>query len=358
MNEPDSSMMWSMELKAAQESFMNIFQQMQQPETQKAFLLWIDATFIRPGGGGSGAVSSSNMVCNNGPSNGNITGTACNSGGSDGGSSNSSTTDYAADSKLRRIADDVREMMPLNAILPTEQITFPSVGENADCDPSHTLHVDAFLYDEDLVDELCDTGELGRNYCLDCSSHNTQPITYVSHSASRERLAYVFRALLPPVPEDAVIVDVGSRLGAVLYGAYVYTKCRRIIGVELNEDLCQLQRTIVTKYNFQDRISVVSGDVQLHGTLMNSADVVVMNNVFEFFMAAEVQLQIWNFLRASIKRGALLVTIPALTDTLQHFDVGFRVQDWVREVPPHDPNVTAPFDFQSETSEVKLYQVI
>lgn len=37
--------------------------------------------------------------------------------------------DYASDSKLRRIADDLREMMPLNAILPTEQITFPSVGE-------------------------------------------------------------------------------------------------------------------------------------------------------------------------------------------------------------------------------------
>ncbi|KAF2349496.1 S-adenosyl-L-methionine-dependent methyltransferase [Trinorchestia longiramus] len=275
---------------------------------------------------------------------------------------------------------------------------------NADCDPSHTLHVDAFLYDEDLVDELCDTGELGRNYCLDCSSHNTQPITYISHSASRERLAYVFRALLPPVPEDAIVVDVGSRLGAVLYGvrgvqtvvngvrgiqtvvygvhsvqtggcavwgtwgpdcdvwgtwgpdwglccmgyvgsrlvygergvqtvvygvrgvqtvvywAYVYTKCRNIIGVELNEDLCTLQRNIVAKYNFQDRIRIAVGDVQLHSTIVNSADVLVLNNVFEFFMAPEVQLQVWNFLRATVKRGALLVTIPALQDQLQHFD--------------------------------------
>lgn len=52
-----------------------------------------------------------------------------------------------------------------------------TAGQNADCDPSHTLHVDAFLYDEDMVDELCDTGELARNYCVDCSSHNTQPIS-------------------------------------------------------------------------------------------------------------------------------------------------------------------------------------
>ena len=53
--------------------------------------------------------------------------------------------------------------------------------QNADCDPSHTLHVDAFLYDEDMVDELCDTGELARNYCVDCSSHNTQPISMLNY---------------------------------------------------------------------------------------------------------------------------------------------------------------------------------
>lgn len=42
----------------------------------------------------------------------------------------SCTSDYSAgDTKLRKIADDLREIMPLNAILPTEQITFPSVGE-------------------------------------------------------------------------------------------------------------------------------------------------------------------------------------------------------------------------------------
>lgn len=40
------------------------------------------------------------------------------------------TSDYTmGDTKLRKIADDLRELMPLNAILPTEQITFPSVGE-------------------------------------------------------------------------------------------------------------------------------------------------------------------------------------------------------------------------------------
>ncbi|KAK4297664.1 hypothetical protein Pmani_029935 [Petrolisthes manimaculis] len=334
-----------MDLKGAQEAFLAVLQQIPQPETRKAFLTWIDETWIR-------AVTPTLMVCPPPcpPPPTTITTPT---------TTNICTSDYSSgDTKLRKIADDLREIMPLNAILPTEQITFPSVGENADCDPSHTLHVDAFLYDEDMVDELCDTGELARNYCVDCSSHNTQPITYISHSASRERLAYVFRALLPPIPEDTILLDIGSRLGAVLYGAYIYSKCRRIVGVELNPDLCQVQQTIINKYQFQDRIQVLNGDIQDQGEVVRAADIICLNNVFEFFIPAAVQARIWCFLRSNTKKGALLVTIPSLEDSLQYIDCGFQYHEWAREISPHNPNITAPFDFQSETSEVKLYQVI
>lgn len=34
-----------------------------------------------------------------------------------------------SDGKLRKIADDLREIVPLNAIFPSEQITFPTIGE-------------------------------------------------------------------------------------------------------------------------------------------------------------------------------------------------------------------------------------
>ncbi|MPC20345.1 hypothetical protein E2C01_013285 [Portunus trituberculatus] len=346
-----------MDLKGAQEAFLAVLQQLPQPETRKAFLAWVDDTWIR-------GDPPNLMVCPP-PCLPPPMAPAC-------------TSEYTSgDTKLRKIADDLRELMPLNAILPTEQITFPSVGENADCDPSHTLHVDAFLYDEDMVDELCDTGELARNYCVDCSSHNTQPITYVSHSASRERLAYVFRALLPPIPEDTILLDIGSRLGAVLYGAYIYTKCQRIVGVEINQELCQVQQTIINKYQFQyhrlglrritqvleiivdaDRLQVLHGDIQDHSEVVRVADIICLNNVFEFFMPPSVQARIWAFLRANVKKGALMVTIPSLEDSLQYLDCGFRLQEWAREIPPHNPNITAPFDFQSETSEVKLYQVI
>ena len=40
---------WNMELKAAQEAFVAMLHQMQQPDSRKAFLMWIDNTFIRAG---------------------------------------------------------------------------------------------------------------------------------------------------------------------------------------------------------------------------------------------------------------------------------------------------------------------
>ncbi|XP_037784599.1 uncharacterized protein LOC119580556 [Penaeus monodon] len=291
---------WSMDLKGAQEAFLAVLQQIPQPETRKAFLAWVDDTWIR-------GVPPTLMVCPP-PCPPPPLVPGC-------------TSDYSSgDAKLRKIADDLREIMPLNAILPTEQITFPSVGE--------------------------------------CHHYNYFVSAYISHSASRERLAYIFRALLPPIPEDTILLDIGSRLGAVLYGAYIYSKCRRIVGVEINQDLCQVQQTIINKYQFQDRVQVVGGDIQEQAEIVRAADIIVLNNVFEFFMPPAVQARIWAFLRSSIKKGCLLVTIPSLEDSLQYIDCGFRVQEWARELPPHDPNITAPFDFQSETSEVKLYQII
>jgi hypothetical protein len=56
-----------------------------------------------------------------------------------------------------------------------------------------------------------------RNVCLDCGSRRTTEIEMVTHSCSRERAEFIFRSLLPPIPGKTV-VDVGSRLGAVLYG--------------------------------------------------------------------------------------------------------------------------------------------
>lgn len=46
-----------------------------------------------------------------------------------------------------------------------------------------TLHVDAFLYDDDTVDALCEEGKMSRNYCMSCGSRKTAPLgePYTKH---------------------------------------------------------------------------------------------------------------------------------------------------------------------------------
>ena len=43
-------------------------------------------------------------------------------------------------------------------------------------DPKNTIYVDAFLYDDERFDELCDDGKLSRNYCTNCGSHDVKPL--------------------------------------------------------------------------------------------------------------------------------------------------------------------------------------
>jgi len=43
------------------------------------------------------------------------------------------------------------------------------------------MHVDAFLYDEETVDSLCEEGKMSRNYCLNCGSHKTAPLGKCLH---------------------------------------------------------------------------------------------------------------------------------------------------------------------------------
>lgn len=156
---------------------------------------------------------------------------------------------------LKKIGDSIKKVVPFEAVMPTESITPPVVGDQADCNKHNTCHVDEFLYDEDQVEVLIKKGKLKRYYCLDCNSRNIQVIitiyhlfilyglllyiifslqklTFISHSMSRQTLQYIFKVLLPKDLEDKQLLDIGSRLGTVLYAVsfisimfVIYEKC-------------------------------------------------------------------------------------------------------------------------------------
>jgi len=236
---------------------------------------------------------------------------------------------------LNQIREDLKQALPIDATFASEVVVFPLIGKNADCKAGTTIHVDSFLYDEDQVDELCDSGELSRNYCKSCGSKDTAAITFVSHSVSMKQIKYIYQFLLPDL-HGKMVLDVGSRLGAVLYGGYFYSRAERLVGVEMNADFCRLQQSIIDAYCLSSRIHVVCSDICEQGHLVSQADIIVLHNVFEFFMPIDAQRTIWQFLRSTAcKAGCLLVISPSLPECLNHLNCGIDIDKWVRTVDIH-----------------------
>ncbi|XP_070571044.1 uncharacterized protein [Ptychodera flava] len=263
---------------------------------------------------------------------------------------------------IQSIAESLRSELPINGLVNNEQIKHDGIDQNSGSNDQCTIHVDKFLYDDDTVDDLCNRGQLSQNYCLDCKSHNTAPLSFISHSCSIVQLKFIFQHVLPDIKYKTVI-DIGSRLGAVLYGTYYYSDAANIIGIEFNEEFCRLQQKMVDVYQLHDRIKIICADVCTQKMLLQQADVVVLNNVFEFFASVEDQTKIWRFLAESIQRkGCYLVTVPSLEQSLQCLQTGINVKSWVKSIPLDYNAAASAIGIEEndldEIQQIFLYQVL
>nr|XP_029532053.1 uncharacterized protein LOC115139017 isoform X2 [Oncorhynchus nerka] len=291
---------------------------------------------------------------------------------------------------LQSISEDLRACLPLEAVLSSESLAIQKTQQN----PQPTLHVDAFLYDEDTVDTLCEEGKMSRNYCLNCGTRRTAPLDmspiehvwdaldgrvslpdsvphpdsiqqlctaikeFISHSFSILELQFLFQHVLPDLT-GRLVVDVGSRLGAVLYGGYLYSSAVRLVGVEISAEFVRLQNMAVDKYGFSDRIQVIHGDISTQDSLLQNADVLIMNNVFEYFLQPNDQIKAWYFIVHNFrKKGALLVTVPSLQEALSSHQGGINLSKWVEELPL-DYNVYLGKDGDPDAfKNIHLYRVL
>ncbi|XP_036398691.1 uncharacterized protein zgc:109986 [Megalops cyprinoides] len=233
---------------------------------------------------------------------------------------------------LQSIAEDLRTCLPLDAMLPSESLAIGKTQQN----PKPTVHVDAFLYDDETVDSLCEEGKMSRDYCLQCGSHSTAPLGFISHSFSALELRFLFQHVLPDLT-GRVLVDVGSRLGAVLYAGHLYSSAAQLVGVEISAEFIQLQKMVVEKYGFTDRIQVTHADIRTQASLLQNADVVVMNNVFEYFLESKDQIGSWHCISQNVrKKGALLVTVPSVQEAIAALPGNngvIDIHEWLEEVP-------------------------
>ncbi|XP_049453070.1 uncharacterized protein zgc:109986 isoform X1 [Epinephelus fuscoguttatus] len=255
---------------------------------------------------------------------------------------------------LQNISEELRASLPPDAMFPSESTAYTKMQQCS----QPTVHVDSFLYDEDQVDSLCEEGTMSRSYCLTCGSYRTAPLDFISHSFSISELQFLFENVLPDL-SGRVLVDVGSRLGAVLYGGYVFSSASHLIGLEISEEFVNLQKNIVQKYNMMDRLQVLHTDVCLQNVLLQNADVLVMNNVFEFFMEPSEQVRAWRFIIENFrKKGSLLVTVPSLQESLNTLQQEALQSGWVEELPV-DYDVYLGRDTDHDAlRQIHLYRVL
>jgi len=255
-----------------------------------------------------------------------------------------------ADVLMSCIKTTLKQLVPFEAVFKSEKILFPTIGDDSSLHEKNCMHVDAFLYGEEDVDELIEQGKLMTHYCLDCESTSIEPITFITHSASNDRLKFIFQRALPNL-EDKVVLDIGSRLGVVLYAGYVYTKAKELIGVELNKDWCKTQNEIINRFKLQDRVKIVHGDIINNASVVKKSNVIILHNVFEWFMSPKQQEDIWNFLYSTIEPGTIIAAAPPIEISLALLNTSIVVDDWVKER-------TVEHDHCIEETELKLYDVV
>eukprot|EP01119_Soliformovum_irregulare_P011567 TRINITY_DN2910_c2_g1_i1.p1 TRINITY_DN2910_c2_g1~~TRINITY_DN2910_c2_g1_i1.p1 ORF type:complete len:313 (-),score=100.68 TRINITY_DN2910_c2_g1_i1:15-953(-) len=266
----------------------------------------------------------------------------------------------AKDELLNLIVHELRQAVPVTAEAPNEKIIFPDNEDFKGYSKTNTVHVDGFLYggEEDL-DDLCDQGKLSRNYCTDCGSSRTEPYNFISHSATIPQLRFIFSHLVLGDLKGKTVVDVGSRLGSVLYMGHLFSNASKLIGIEMNDFFITLQIQMVTKkFKMADRIRIIRDDVKNQKEILQSADVVIMNNVFDFFVPESDMESLWKFVSTALKPGCRLVTLPSLERSLENAKVkNINLKKWVKEIPlqyPESENSEADEDCR----EVHLYQVL
>ena len=252
---------------------------------------------------------------------------------------------------LESIVDEIRALVPFEAVFPSEKMNTPSVGKNSDCNDEVLAHVDSFLFSDDYIDELVDAGKFSRNYCNSCGSRNTKPLTFISHSASIQSVKFIFKHALPDLT-GKVVIDVGSRLGPILYGAFLFSSCAKIVGIEINADLCDVQNKIISKYGMNEKIAIVNEDVMNCQDIFRSGNVIVMNNVFEFFADQERLIALWRFAIKTLKgSNKLLITIPSLQESLEPLGLLSLLTNFVEELP-------LSFENFDDIEDIHMYKVL
>eukprot|EP00302_Diacronema_sp_CCMP2436_P023419 CAMPEP_0179926378 /NCGR_PEP_ID=MMETSP0983-20121128/7752_1 /TAXON_ID=483367 /ORGANISM="non described non described, Strain CCMP 2436" /LENGTH=376 /DNA_ID=CAMNT_0021830011 /DNA_START=125 /DNA_END=1256 /DNA_ORIENTATION=+ len=259
----------------------------------------------------------------------------------------------AAEESLEAIRQALRKRVGPKAVDPDETFYFPAhLPEFEGYTAESVEHVDAFLYDEAELDDLVEEGKLSRYYAGPAGPRDMKELNFVSHSFSVAQLRFIFSDAVAGPLAGKTLVDVGARLGAVLWGGALFSQAERLVGVELSGYFAKVQQEVIDKFKLHKRVEAMHADVLTCEPLLREADVLVLNNVFEFFHSRQQQQQIWTQMRQLLsKKGQRLITVPALCVSLARAGSELDLSQWVREVP-----VAQPYPSQPSLEEASVAQ--
>lgn len=131
----------------------------------------------------------------------------------------------------------------------------------------------------------------------------------------------------------------------------------------MNKEFCDLQEEIIRKYKMEKRVEIVNSRIEDAAEIVKSADVLILNNVFEFYLSESEQEAIWKFLHENLKSGTFVVSRPAISETLASLDTGIRIEDWLKAESVLSENQAAfgmdqEDDAEGNLSEFSCYVVL
>ena len=103
----------------------------------------------------------------------------------------------------------------------------------------------------------------------------------------------------------------------------------------MNTELCNTAMHTCLKFNMNSRIQVINAELSTKTEILRQTDVMILNNVFDWFAPIDIQVKLWQIVRQNVKPGALIVTIPSLQEALRILpdNANIDLDSWVQACP-------------------------
>lgn len=111
-----------------------------------------------------------------------------------------------------------------------------------------------------------------------------------------------------------------------------------------------------------DRITILHNKIEEVPEIIKESDIIIINNAFEFYLCDAVQIEIWKFLKKTIKQGTIIVTRPSIETTFKNLQIEISIENWLKPfTKSHSDKFSTLFilnDEKDRYSGIQFYEVL